>query len=269
MTPPRLRLLICAGLAVAAVCALPPVRAAKGDNPDKTEKPEKPDKTDKPEKPDKPAKPERTDSAPRSERTSKSERSDKGTKAERKASAGAAGAPAASAAATGSAAAAAARPNDFERFRPVVDRNIFNPNRTPRTRATDEAPPPRTDTFALVGTMETDQGVVAIFDGSGEAYRAAVPVEGEIAGFKVAKISPNAVELAADGKAQTVRMSQQMRRTEGGEWRLSGRDMSRTEFARPENATDKARAAGTAEVPANASDVVRRLMEQRQKQLKQ
>jgi hypothetical protein len=117
--------------------------------------------------------------------------------------------------------------------------------------------------------METEKGVVAIFDGTAENFRAAVPVGGEIAGFKVARITANAVELTAEEKAQTVRMSQQLRRTEGGDWRVSGRDMSRAEFARPDSATDRTRAAGTPEIPAGASDVVRRLMEQRQKQLKQ
>jgi len=254
---PHFRLLLCALVAGACLGPWSTTRAAKADIPEKPDKVEKPDKTPKPEKPERADKPEKP---------AKAERADKGTKAERKSAAGSAGTLPPPASSTAS---AASRPNDFERFRVVVDRNIFNPSRTPRTRATEETPPPRTDAFALVGTMETDQGVVAIFDGSAEAFRAAVPVAGEIAGFKVARITPNAVELTAGDKSQTVRMSQQMRRTEGGDWRLSGRDMSRPEFARPDPSAEKSRAAGAPDVPANASDVVRRLMEQRQKQLKQ
>lgn len=168
---------------------------------------------------------------------------------------------AAEAAAPGAAPAA----SDFEAFRIVVDRNIFNPNRTGRSRASEEVQP-RFDTFGLVGTMESEQGLVAIFDSTDEALRKAVPEGGTIGGFTVKAIQPASVELVAGDKTQTIRMGQQLRRPEGGEWRLGPRDVARAEVARVEKEKDRAAAPA---IPANASDVVRRLMEQRQKQLKQ
>ena len=132
--PPRLSLLVCAGLLLAGACPLPPLHAAKGDSPEKPAKPEKPekpdnagkpekvekpDKSEKPDKAEKPAKAERGDAVTRG---SKAERTDKSGKAERKA------APAASSPAVANGAAVAPRPNDFERFRVVVDdreRNYF------------------------------------------------------------------------------------------------------------------------------------------------
>ena len=130
-----------------------------------------------------------------------------------------------------------------------------------------EAPPPKVDTVALVGTMQSDLGLVAIFDGSDPAFRAAVPVGGEIAGFKVKRILPAGVELSAGERNLTLRMSQQLRRIAGGDWRTTGRDLSRADFGRAEASPSAAPAQPA--IPANTSDVVRRLMEQRQKQLKQ
>ena len=58
-------------------------------------------------------------------------------------------------------------------------------------------------------------------------------------------------------------MTQQLRRTEGGEWTVTVRDPVRTE------STKAAESTAPLPIPSNASEVLRRLMEQRQKALKQ
>ena len=153
--------------------------------------------------------------------------------------------------------------NDFDAFRLVVDRNIFNPNRVGRaTRSTEEAPP-RVDTVALVGTMQSDNGIMAFFDSTDAAYRKALR-EGETLGsFTVKRILPVGVELMRDDKSLSLKVSQQLRRVEDGEWRVGARDPVRAETALP------AETLAAPVVPADASEVLRRLMEKRQKQLKQ
>jgi hypothetical protein len=154
----------------------------------------------------------------------------------------------------------------FEPYRMIVDRNIFNPNRTGRSRSADEAPAPKIDQIALVGTMESDEGGrVAFFDSAEAAHRKSTKVGDEIAGFTVKLITPTGVELVQDEKKLTLRVNQQLRRIAGGDWRVTGRDPLRADVARPGESSSPSGST----VPANASDVLRRLMEQRQKQLKQ
>lgn len=157
--------------------------------------------------------------------------------------------------------------SQFDPFRIVVERNIFNPNRTGRTRSVEE-PAQRVEQIALVGTMESESGGrVAFFDGD-PSLQKPVRVGDTVAGYTVKEITPAGVELAGGEKTTPLRVNQQLRRVEGGEWRVTGRDFSR-DVAQAGPAAAATAPAPTPAVPANASDVLRRLMEQRQKQLKQ
>jgi hypothetical protein len=154
-------------------------------------------------------------------------------------------------------------PDSFEAFEPIVERNIFNPNRTSRVRKTaDDAPPPRVDTVTLVGTIDNELGRRAIFESPDAAYRKAM-YEGEIiGGLTLTRISSRTVQFTQGERPVTLRVGDQLRRAEGGNWRVAPRDI-RAELARTSEA------AGLPPIPPDASDVLRRLMEQRQKQLKQ
>jgi hypothetical protein len=154
----------------------------------------------------------------------------------------------------------------LDAFRLISDRNIFNANRTGRRDRSAEIPVARVDTITLVGTMDYDKGEYAFFDGSDADLRKALHAGQPIAQFTVATIARDSVELTRDGKTFKMSVGQQLRRPEGGDWTLVGADVARSETpaARP---GDDATAA--APVPADASDIVRRMMEQRQKQLKQ
>jgi hypothetical protein len=161
----------------------------------------------------------------------------------------------------------------FDAFRVIVDRNIFNPNRSGRSsRSADEAPAVRTDTIAFVGTMDYDKGVFAIFDGSEAGFRKKLRAGDSVGPFAIKRVTSDSVDLEREGQASTLKIGQQLRRPEGGEWSVSGIDLSRPDatssrsgyLGRP--AADPSAAPA---IPSDASDTLRRLMEQRQKQLKQ
>ena len=77
---------------------------------------------------------------------------------------------------------AVARP-DYQSFKIITDRNIFDPNRSSRSsRRTEEAKPARVESFALVGTMSYENGTYAFFDGTGSSYRKAIKTGDTIAG---------------------------------------------------------------------------------------
>ena len=158
----------------------------------------------------------------------------------------------------------------FDAFRSIGERNIFDANRRGRSRSSDDAPP-RSDVITFVGTLDSEKGVLAFFDSSDLKYRKALRVGQSVEQFKVTKISADNVELERDGKPLTMRMSQQFRRPPGGEWKLIGADIVRAE-AQANAAAEAARATAASAppaIPADASETLRRLMEKRQKELKQ
>jgi hypothetical protein len=157
----------------------------------------------------------------------------------------------------------------FETFRLISDRNIFNPNRTGRRDRTVEEKPARIDVIALVGTMDSDRGLRAFFDGSENNFRKALRVGDSVDKFKVTRISPQTVELERDGKPLSVRVGQQLRRSEGADWNLVGEDVARREAELQAAADTRINPSAPPVIPANADAVTRRMMERRQKELKQ
>jgi hypothetical protein len=156
-------------------------------------------------------------------------------------------------------------PGDYENFRIIAERNIFNPNRIGRVREGGEPTSrgPQEDVFTLVGTLETEKGIVAFFDSPDSALRKAVREGQSVGGFSVKHISASTVELAGEKQSFNLNVAQRLRRIEQGEWKVSNVEPPPVAAAAPDPSS------APAAIPANASEVLRRLMEQRQKQLKQ
>ncbi len=164
-------------------------------------------------------------------------------------------------------AAAAAPPNSFEAFGLIVERNIFNPNRAVRTAPAPEVRPLRVDEIALVGTMTSDQGLLAFFESADSSFQKTVRVGESIADFKVERITSGSVDLARGDTPLALMVAQRLRRVEGSDWTL---DTSATEADQGKGLTAGRRAVepgAPAEIPAGASDVLKRLMKKREKQL--
>jgi hypothetical protein len=152
---------------------------------------------------------------------------------------------------------------NIDAFRIITERNIFDPNRTGRiVRGSDNQP--QNDTISLVGTMHYEKGLFAFFDGSGPSFKKSLREGETIAQYTVAHIRNEGVELTRDGRQFFLTIGQQLRRPVGGDWTAIGLDTLRSE-------SDPARVADTtapSASPPGASDTLKRLMEQRQKQLR-
>ena len=168
--------------------------------------------------------------------------------------------PAPASAGAPAAAAATAPAGSLEAFALVTERNIFNPNRTARTRATPEEKPVRTEEFALVGVIGFGASTAAVFHSADPRLSGEAAAGGRWADFTVVAVSPSGVELRAGDRSYSLAVAQRLTRVEGGEWTASAAPV-------PE-ARSRAEAAPV-EVPANASEVLKRLMKQREKQLKE
>jgi hypothetical protein len=107
---------------------------------------------------------------------------------------------------------------EFSTFKLVTDRNIFDPNRTPRRPPGTQPPPKIANSFSLVGVMSYEKGTFAFFDGNSSDYQKAVKVNDLVAGYKVTRIEPNSVDLLTGTNHVELRVGMQLRREEGGAW---------------------------------------------------
>ena len=155
---------------------------------------------------------------------------------------------------------------DFSAFKIISDRNIFDPNRSPRRTG---GPPRRAKTVesvTLVGIMSYGKGDFAFFNGTSSDYKKVLKPSDTIAGYKLASISANSVKLASGEKQVELKIGSQLRREEEGEWTLSTQ-------SEPLATGSPATSASTAKSapPAAASDgadseVLKRLMQRREQE---
>lgn len=192
---------------------------------------------------------------------------------------------------------------DFSAFQLIAARNIFNPDRSgPQSERSprEERPPARVESFALAGTMAYEKGRFAFFDGSDSEFRKVLKAGDTIAGFTIQEVRPNEVVLVRNESTVEVKVNSEMRREDEGEWHpaerteiaasSSGgngeRDRSRREdrrsrgsngpppgFDRPgrDMASNSTSSAGSStssgsEAGGDASEILKRLMEQRRKE---
>jgi hypothetical protein len=166
---------------------------------------------------------------------------------------------------------------NYGSFRIIGERNMFNQNRSgrsrtfTRTRSSDRTV--RTDFFALRGTMIYEKGWFAFFDGSNSDYRKAVQPAEDVAGFKVTSIGPDVVKLEGAGKQLELQVGMQMKRPQGGDWQLAAANevIEQPPSSAATNASSESNSttAASSEAPASGgpSDILKRLMEQREKEL--
>lgn len=199
---------------------------------------------------------------------------------------------------------AAPGPVDFSAFRIIAERNIFNAARSGRTASTGAPRENRraiqVETVALRGTMSYEKGSFAFFDGSRPEFRKVLSAGDSIAGHTIREITPLGVRLADGTREIALQVNSQLRREDEGEWSLaavtemeagSGRSDSgssdggrrgenregresrenrdgrsaRAGSAREERGSEDGSRAGSA---GDVSEVLKRLMQQREQELK-
>ncbi len=180
-----------------------------------------------------------------------------------------------------------ASPTDYASFsRFITERNIFDPNRYPRnardgrTRTTTR--PTRTQkaapAFTLVGTMAYEKGLFAFFDGNNAELRKVLPASGDIAGYTVTEVTLTGVRLETADKKETVQMKiGEMMRQEGDHWKPAGTGVldnspnageSDPAATTEDSATNPGSAPAAPAAAGPANDVLKKLMQQREQELK-
>lgn len=155
-------------------------------------------------------------------------------------------------------------PRDYAAFKIIQDRNIFNPNRSARgsggPRSEEKAV--KIESFTLVGTMSYQKGKFAFFDSSSSEFRKVLSPSKSIAGYTVTDVEEGGVKLEHDGKTIELPVGSQMKRQDGGEWRVSAAESA------PRSTNSESTSGQSSSGPASASenDVLKRLLEKRQKE---
>ncbi len=161
---------------------------------------------------------------------------------------------------------------DYSSFQVIVQRNIFNPNRY----GIDSGyrPPQRgLPTFSLTGTMSYRQGMYAFFDGTSPDYHKVLKEGGTIAGYTVTNITFAGAQLQGAGQPVNLKVGAAMRQ-DGDSWILSepGQwDQTTVSAAGTETETPASPGTSASAPPSSSSepnDVLRRLMEKREQELK-
>ena len=166
---------------------------------------------------------------------------------------------------------AATNAMNYSSFQIIVERNIFDPNRyahAPHSRKRSTSP--SAPWFSLVGTLSSRQGMLAFFDGNDSDYRKVLSPDGVIAGYKVVEITLRGVKLTSTNKPVVMKVGAQMRQEGKGEWQLAGSgELPATTTGNEAPAADEMPAASsTAGTAGEPNDVLKKLMQQREQELK-
>jgi hypothetical protein len=158
---------------------------------------------------------------------------------------------------------------DYSSFRIITERNIFNANRSGRSsRGREARRPARVEAFTLVGTLSYEKGPFAFFDGTSSDFKKALPLEGAIAGYKIKDINGHGVELEAGANRIELRVGMQMRREDEGEWQVRAHSETYPSASSASAGGTTAGQSGGSGGSAELSEVVKRLMQQREKESK-
>ena len=184
-------------------------------------------------------------------------------------------------------------PTDYPLFSQfIADRNIFNPARfslAQRPITPQRTRPKVYPTFGLVGTMAYEKGMFAFFDGNSAEYQMVLYASesNRIAGFIIAEVTPAGVKLQTADKTQSMplKIGDSLQQQDDGSWNLGGSlgsfsggggggvasGFSGASSAMGSGDSLSAPGSGTPAAPSAAvqgNEILRRLMQERQQQLK-
>ena len=166
--------------------------------------------------------------------------------------------------------------------RRVSERNIFDPDRQPRTRG-ESRPIPKTvvavaadaPEMGLVGVMTFQKGTFAFFDGNAAEYRKTLQVQALIAGHTVTAITPQSVTLSeSNGPPVLLKVGQRLRKDAEGVWKLaaggSGEAFTRSggSAGTGSGTASSSPSTTTTEDPPGSDEILKRLLKKREQEMK-
>jgi hypothetical protein len=159
----------------------------------------------------------------------------------------------------------------------ITSRNIFNPDRYPVRESSGRRRPSRsaragTPYISLVGTMNYQKGMFAFFDGNTSDYRKVLQDNGQIAGYTVKEINLTGANLVFNTtNVLHLSIGSQLRQN-GTNWELVGTSEAITSPADTTTEVPADTSSAPTAVPADSSsapnDILKRLMQKREQEMK-
>ena len=159
---------------------------------------------------------------------------------------------------------------NFESFRIISDRNIFNQNRSSRSARRDSSrqrPAPAVQSLSLVGTMSYEKGDFAFFDGSSPDYKKGLKPGDKIAGYEIKEVKPSCVTIANEKQQFEMKVGQQLRREDEGEWQLASANSRSSTPSTSTESKETSESATSSSGSASEDEALKRLMEKRAKEI--
>lgn len=159
---------------------------------------------------------------------------------------------------------------NFQSFRIITQNNIFDPNRSPGIsyHQHTNTSRPTVNAFALVGVMSYPKGKFAFFDGSSSDYKKVLEPGATIAGYTVKDITPQTVTLAANGKEFEMKVGTQLRKDSENKWHMADYSDEPVDSGGTASTSTVESATPPTSSSPEANDTLKRLMQQRQQELK-
>lgn len=169
----------------------------------------------------------------------------------------------------------------FDRFRLVVDRNIFNSERRKPLPPGREPPPrverPRTETISLNGTISYSGKAFAFVSSSESQYRGVFSPGDTLAGWNLAAVDTRGVRLEGDGGTLDLPVGKSLRREGTEPWEVAegvtSRGSGSSRYERDPTPDGPTPTTATVASPAGdsgggggMSEILRRMMERRRQE---
>ncbi len=164
----------------------------------------------------------------------------------------------------------------FESFAVIFERNIFNPNRRKRNeeRPVEVVRRPQIDELTLVGTLVTDTGSYAFFDGTFSEAKSVLKAGDRIADCTIGNIDTTRILLAGNDHTFDLKVGMSLMREDRGKWEIaelsdrSRRMMARSDDQQSEEQKDSTGSTSEPEQENSSSnDILKQLMERRKQEL--
>ena len=169
----------------------------------------------------------------------------------------------------------AEKPKGYDAFQLIRTRHIFDPNRKPPKKESDQPRAvtpsrPKSVHLSLTGTMVTEARKLAFFTGSRSEFNKIVGVGEKLGDYTVATITASEVTLDQAGKPTMLGVGKrlQLEGTEADAVESEAAPAAPDGTSAPPAADGSAAPAGGAPSGGSPSDILKRMMERRAKEMK-
>ena len=162
---------------------------------------------------------------------------------------------------------------EYKDFKIILNRNIFDPDRRPKTVytpvSTRKTKTRTKERIHLMGSLISDTRTISFWDGSGLEGSGELNVGENVAGYRICKILTDKVSLEKEGRRLEVPIDSSLVMNDAGDWEIGSADAEYfREEVSPDNTTEK-KSSGDEQESGDMNDLLKKMMERRKREIDQ